>query len=398
MHLKGKLEKHLRAEPLTPMYWNVFLRGLGVSMMGLFTPIFIFLIGQGEGGVVEGLRLVLIYLFLQRLGISILVLGVSKVVAKLGFRISLLLGSVLLVFYYLIPGVWGEQIWVVYLMASISAVAIPFYWLSRHSILSMDGKRRKRGVEIGLLTLIDKGSAMLSPVVGGVILGLFGFKVLFIVGAVIVLFSSVPPFFMDHHVKESEVGVKDFWSWVKDRKNISRVFSFVGDGWEGVVSAYFWPVYIFLIVGSFQILGGMTSAVLLFSSLMVFLAGRVFDKDRAKGGMEDEKRYWFVGGILAVLKVLRGAFGTLGGVFGLDLVTKLVSPYYWVPFASYIYSMGEKGKALSIYAYRSVIYSLGVMILTGILWWVMGQPWRWWGVFGINGVAVLLTFPMARES
>jgi len=45
---------------------------------------------------------------------------------------------------------------------------------------------------------------------------------------------------------------------------------------------------------------------------------------------------------LAVLRVLRGAFGTLGGVFGLDLVTKLVSPYYWVPFASYIYSMGEK--------------------------------------------------------
>lgn len=398
MHLKGRLEKHLRAEPLTPMYWNVFLRGLGVSMMGLFTPIFIFLIGQAEGGLIDGLRLVLIYLFLQRLGISILALGVTKVVAKLGFRISLLLGSVLLVFYYLIPGVWGEQVWVVYLMASISAVAIPFYWLSRHSILSMDGQKGKRGTEVGLVTLLTRGSAMLSPVVGGVILGLFGFKVLFIVGAVIVVFSSVPPFFMDHHVKDGSVSVKGFLGWAKDKKNLHRLSGFVGEGWEGVVSAFFWPVYIFLIVGSFEVLGGMISAVLLLSSLMVFLAGRVFDRDRAKGGMEDEKKYWFAGSVLVVLRVLRAFFGTLWGLFGLDLVTKLISPYYWVPFSSYIYSMGQKGKTLSVYAYRSVIYSLGVVVLTGILWWVMGQPWRWWGVFGINAVGVLMTFPLAKES
>jgi len=398
MHLKGRLEKHLRAEPLTPMYWNVFLRGLGVSMMGLFTPIFIFLIGKGHGGMVEGLRLVLIYLFLQRLGTSILVLGVTKVVAKLGFRISLLLGSVLLVFYYLIPGVWGEQVWVVYLMASISAVAIPFYWLSRYSILSMDGKKGKRGSEVGLITLLTRGSAMLSPVVGGVILGLFGFKVLFIVGTIIVVFSSVPPFFMDHHVKDGDVSFRDLCNWVKDKRNRHRVLGSIGEGWEGVVSSFLWPIYIYLIVRSFEVLGGMMSAVLLFSSLMVFLAGRMFDRERAKGGMEDEKRYWLAGGVLMFLRVLRAAFGTLWGLFGLDLVTKLMSPYYWVPFSSYVYSMGGEGKTLTTYAYRSMIYSLGVVILTGCLWWVVGQPWRWWGIFGINAIGVLLTFPMARES
>jgi len=398
MHLKGRLEKHLRTEPLTPMYWNVFLRGLGVSMMGLFTPIFIFLIGKEQGGMVDGLRLVLIYLFLQRLAISALVLGVTKIVVKLGFRISLLLGSILLVIYYLVPGIWGGQVWVVYSMASISMVAVPFYWLSRHSILSMDGKKGKRGTEVGFMTLLDRGAAVLSPVVGGVILGLFGFRVLFIVGAIIVVFSSVPPFFMDHHVKDGEASVKGFCDWVKDKGNRHRVLGFIGEGWEGIVSSFFWPIYIFLVVGSFEILGGMISAVLLLSSLMVFLAGRMFDKERAKGGLEDEKGYWLAGGVLMVLRVLRGAFGTLWGLFGLDLVTKLVSPYYWIPFSSYIYSMGRKGKTLTIYAYRTIIYSLGVAVIAGCLWWVVGQPWRWWGIFGINAVAILLTFPMAKES
>ncbi len=398
MHLNGRLEKHLRSGPLTPMYWNVFLRGLGVSMIGLFTPIFIFLIGKEQGGMVDGLRLVLAYLFVQRLAISFSVLGVTKIVSKLGFRISLLIGGILLVIYYLIPGIWGEQTWVVYSMALVSMLAVPFYWLSRHSILSMDGEKGKRGEEMGLLTLLDRGAAMLSPVVGGIILGLFGFRPLFIVGAMIVILSSIPPFFMNHHKKDGEADIKGLYSWIKDKENRHRVLGFVGEGWEGVVSSFFWPIYIFLIVGSFEVLGGMISAVLLLSSVVVFLAGKLFDKERAKGGLEDERRYWLAGKGLMVLRVSRAAFGTLWGLFALDLVTKLMSPYYWIPFSSYIYSVGEKGKTLTIYAYRSIIYSLGVVVLTGLLWWIVGQPWRWWGIFGVSAIGIFFTFPMAKES
>ena len=398
MHLGERLERRRgRDSSLLPMYWNIFLRGLGVAMMGLFTPVFIFLIGK-EGGVVEGLRLVLVYLFLQRLGIFLLATRTGKIVARLGFRNSLLLGSVFLILYYLVPAIWGGEVWVVYVMAFLSVWAIPFYWLARHSILSMDGKRKRRGKETGMMALLDRGAAILSPVVGGFILGLFGFRVLFILGGVIVLFSSLPPFFMSHHKKDGEISWKSFVTWSKDKSNKHRVRGFWGESWEGVISAFFWPIYIYLVVGSFQVLGGMISTVLLVSSLMVFLAGKMFDKQRSKGGLEDEKAYWFAGGLVAALRVMRAVFASFWGVFGLDMVTKIISPYYRIPFTSYIYSMGENGKTLKIYVYRSIVYSLGIVILSLCLWWLVVYEWRWWAIFGMNAVGVLLTLSLARES
>ncbi|MBU1457127.1 hypothetical protein KJ845_00280 [Patescibacteria group bacterium] len=51
MHLSERLGSRAgKTDSLISMYWNVLLRGLGMSMLGLFVPIYIYKIGADWGG------------------------------------------------------------------------------------------------------------------------------------------------------------------------------------------------------------------------------------------------------------------------------------------------------------------------------------------------------------
>lgn len=399
MHLWERVyeRRERKAEPLTSLYWNIFLRGMGMNLVGLFTPVFIFLIGQQNGGLIEGLRLVAWYLIIQRLLLTVMTIPIARVVDKLGFRLSVLLGSGLTVFYYLLPTVFDDSIWLVVGMALVTSFSIPFYWLSRHSMLALDGEKDKMGKEVGMMNLLERGGAVLAPMVGGILAQVFGFKMLFGVGVMIILFSSLPLFFMQHHGKKGGVEWKDIKMWLgKEKRHL--LFASIGEGLDGVVSGFFWPVYIFLAVGSLEVLGGLVSATMLVSLLATFFAGRIFDKQRLLGGNEDENNYWLASGLMAVLRVARAMFGNLIGVFGVDLLTKIVAPFYWVPFGGYLYSAGKDGRSLRFYAVREIIYSLTIVILGGMLLWISMYWWRWWGIFGLSSVGILLTMKLAKES
>jgi len=362
MHLKETIHQwqESRAELLTPLYWNIFLRGVGMSLVGLFTPIFIFLIGKEAAGLVGGLRLVAVYLIIQRLLLVLVVVPVARMVNKLGFRLSVLLGSCLTVFYYLLPAVLDKSIWLVVGMALVTVVSIPFYWLSRHSILSLDGTKGERGKEMGMVQLLERGGAILAPVVGGVIIQVFGFKMLFGIGVIIILLSSMPLFFMKHHLHDGKVEWKVIKDWFKkDKRHL--LLATVGEGMDGFVMGFFWSIYVFVAIDSFEALGGLTSAALLLSLLATFFASRMFDKKRALGGNEDEKSFWLASCLMAVARTMRAMFGGLLGLFGVDLLGKIISPYYWVPFGGYLYSAGKKGEGLKFYVAREMIYSAAIV-------------------------------------
>lgn len=347
---------------------------------------------------IGGLQLVAGYMLIQRLLIALVTIWVGGLVNKLSFRWSVLLGSFLTVLYYLLPSLIDGSLMLVVAMALITSFSIPFYWLSRLSILAVDGEHKSFGKEMGIVTLLERGGAILAPVVGGVVAQVFGFKTLFAVGVVIISVSTVPLFYMKHHQHDGGVSWAGFKSWFKDIKNRHLVMSFVGEGMDGFVTSFYWPLYIFLMIGSLEVLGGLISVTMFFSVLTVLLASRWFDKKRAVGGKEDEKMFWWFGGLFAVTRVLRAGFGNLIGLFSIDLVTKLIAPLYWIPFGGYVCSAGKKAGGLRFYVYREVVYSLAIVVVSGVVLLVLGFGWRWWGIFGLSAFGVLLTMKLAKES
>jgi len=399
MHLRENRQLHFVYDwGLKGMYWNIFLRSMGVSLMGLFFPIFVFLIAYEKMGIVAGLRLVLFYLLIQRALIFLFNLSVGKWIERIGFRWSVLMGTMLSVFYFIIVALFGGHVWVVVFAAVFSSIAIPLYWNSRFALLSLESKRGTLGKEFGLVELLQRGGGVLAPVLGGVIVTWWGFDVLFGVGAVIMFLSSLPVFFMNHHVDRGgdHIGWRDFVSFFIDKQKRRFLFVFVGESWESNISGWFWPIYLFLILGNYELLGGITAIALTLGLFMSFVAGWLFDKKLAQNRGGEKRLFVVFSLLLLVLRILRAAFTSLFGVGGLDIVTKLVSSFYYVPYGGYLLDASKKERTLKFFVYRETVFSLGAVLLVGILWLFMGFAWRWWLIFGLSGLGLVLSLLISK--
>ena len=383
---------------LTPMYWNIFLRNLGGSMVGLFIPLFIFFIGKDSGGTIRGLQLVAIYMLMERLLVSAGVILVTRIIERIGYGLSIFLGSLMLVVYYCVPVFYGQRMESILLMVILVMPATLFYWISRLTLLSIDGNKREYGQEVGFIRLLENGAGILAPFVGGVIWQWWGYQVLFGIGAIIILFSSVPLFFLKQVVVKDGVSWKGYKSWVRNSDNSHLVVSFVGTGIHDFINGFYWPIFIFLIVGSFERLGALSSTTALFSTLMAFVAGRIFDNRRARGGLSDEKMYWGAGVIVAIFESVKAAFGGLLGLFTIDALIKIVGSFHNIPYDGYLFTAGKKHTPLAFYAYREMTYSLSIALMALVVIVIAGLTSFWWIVFVCAGLGVLMSLVMAKES
>lgn len=375
--INARWHRLVDGENLMPLYWNIFLRAIGTGLVGLYTPLFVYGIG--------GIKLVAVYIIVQRVLVALISIATTKMIEKIGFRYSVLLGSLFLVAVLGLPAIWGGQFWVVYLMAVLSAPAITFYWNSRQSMMSMDGQEMKIGRETGIMHLIERGSQVLTPFVGGFVTQVFGFSALFSVGVFVFLSSCIPLFFSPHHVKGDHVSCSGFWKWLKERTNIGAVMGISGQALDGAANLWMWPVYFYLAVGNFEVLGGLTSVAMFASMIGAFFAGRMFDGNREKG----VKQFYVWGSIMAVLRMARALLASWQALFGLDVVTKVVSMNYYVPLDGYMFERGRRQIALEFFTYREMLFSAVMVIFAALIWLLAGMAWIWWFVFGVAAVGVL---------
>ena len=186
--------------------------------------------------------------------------------------------------------------------------------------------------------------------------------------------------------------------FVVDKKTRVYRWGFVGTAMDDVIMGWAWPVFMFLVIGDFEQLGSVVSAVMLISMLTTLLAGRWFDIRRGRGGLADEKMFWAGSVLTAVTRFTRSLAASVWGVFGWDALNKIVAPFYWLPFGGYLYSAAKRHKPLAFFAYREIVYSLGRIVMAGLVISLIGLPFGWQWVFGTGAVGVLLGAGMATES
>jgi hypothetical protein len=386
MHLTERINNRwhvlIDGENLMPLYWNIFLRGIGMGLVSLFTPLFIYFIG--------GIKLVALYVIIQRVLVFFTSIETTKIIERIGFRYSVLLGSLFLVVVLGLPAFFGNHAWVVYLMAIFSAPAITFYWKSRNSMMSIDGEGKRMGKETGIVHLLDRGSQVLAPFVGGTITQLFGFSALFGVGMIIFVASCIPLFFSPHHVKGDHVSWLGFVKWLRTFENRGAVWGIMGQAIDGFINLWFWPIYFYLAISNFEKLGGLVSIAMFLSMIMAFFAGRGFDQNHEKTA----RRFYLWGVVLSLLRLIRAFLNSWQGLFGLDMVTKLTSMNYYVPLDGYMYERGKKQISLEFFTYREAWLSLVMVFFAVLVFFLANVSWLWWFVFGTAGVGVLLGLKM----
>lgn len=380
------------------IYYNAFLRSLAESLIGIFIPVYIFLVGQEVWGLwVSGVKLVAIYVVVERLVMIIGSISVARIVGRVGFLSSGLIATGLQVMGLVVLMKVDED-WRWLLVAGvIFGFVIMFYWLARLAVFATAGERESFGRKVSVTALVERGAGVIGPVIGGVVAMWWGFDVLFALGVFVLILSCVPMLWLGKQEKDGDVSWKGLCEWLGKRDNLWYNVGFIGRAMDDVV-AVVWPVFVFLIVGGLAGLGAIISGVMLISVFMTYVVGKWFDRRRSIGGMEDERLYW-VGTILtSIARVIRGLARTTGGVLILDSIDKIVAPFYWVPFDSYQFSAAKRLAPLQFFAYREVIYSFGRLMMAVLVWMVIGWDGGWFWVFGIGAVGVLLSLGMAVES
>lgn len=396
---KSILKRAVRISSIRALYLNNLLRGVAGSMVGIFFPAYVYLWGYQNGGMALGLKVLILSIALERGLVFLLAIPIGKLVYKIGFKYSILISCFSLSGWFVLGAIFPRSLVLIMVLSVVSAFTVLIYWLARLSILSIDGDESSFGEEVSLLSLIDQASSILGPFVGGILVTISGFGLLFGVATFICILSAIPIFFVSDYKIWDGISMNGFEKWLSNRNEGHLHWSFFGQGVANFVDSYFWPLFVFISVGSFTVLGAITSVTFAVSCIAIYIAGRVFDKKRAVGGNEDEKEYSQATFLLSLLTFFRPILRTVFGIFSMDVLYRLTLPFWGVDYDAYLYSAGKRTESqLAFYTYREMVYSMGRFAIPLVLLFFVSSPYFWWITFGVGSLGTLMTLGMQRES
>lgn len=374
MHLYDRAHymwAHLRHRPsgYEALTYNYFLLRFAAGLVDVFGIVFLFQLGDG---LVEGVWMAVWYVVFQRLVVIVSLLPGGKIVERIGYRRSMLVGELLLMgkylaFTYVSPGL----LWPLLPAFVCGGLFISLYFTAYHGLFLDDNDDARIGSQSGLLDMLGRLATVVSPLMAGMIVARWGFDVLFMLGLLFIVASVGPLLFMPHHHHAVErVSWAAVWKEIRLRVRFRRVLAFFHI--QSAVLDVLWPIYVFLLLGSYEVFGSLYAFVMLVSGIAVWGAGKLYDNRPL------HRVYPFVSMSMAVLWVGRFMAQSVVALFAVDGISRVLSPFWWMKIRRYELGKGEKMSGVVFGIAHELVLSVaklaGLMIAMGL--WI-GSGYRW---------------------
>ena len=256
------------------IYYSVGLRRLGIQIVGIYEPVFIYLFFN------HNLSKTFFY-FAAILGLYILTVPLGgRVMVHFGVKHNMLFSIPFLGGYYLTLFLMQRFGGLVYLAIFLSALNRTLFLPAFHADFTQLSQKEKRGKQLGILNIITIVGAVIGPIIGAVILTKFGFSILFSV-AILIFITSAIPLLLTYELRGVyQESYKSAFLQIFQRGWKSKALSFMFYGTDGVLSAYVWPLFLFVLAISFDAMGIITSVALLLSLGVTFYISFLTDKKK----------------------------------------------------------------------------------------------------------------------
>lgn len=371
---------------LRALYFNLVLRNFGLSLIGIFVPIYIFqnLQKQLNFSFAQALAGVFLYYIVMKFFLLLANIPGAYIVQNKGFRRSIFISNIFLLLHCIcLLLVEKNVILFGFLSAVLVGILVPLYWLPYHLIYIEDGKPEKYGEEIGFGGFLTRFFSALAPFAGGFLIFHFGFGTVIILSFLFLLFSSLPTFFMNHHKIHFVPSLKRIKnSMMKTRFAHLALWA---SGMSDIIHVIAWPILIYISDINFETLGFLTSVALVVSLIVVFSVGRLGDKIEHKNILK-------IGIILTSLANFIKFLPKVVWQFLLvDIFFKASFPFFYVPFDALIYQKARKQGAFLFLITREFSLNSGRLMMCGLgaIMALMGVPF--WVYFAMSASFVLLT-------
>lgn len=349
-------------DELNQIYAAMLVRGLSLSMVGLFVPVFMSRLGY----TITQILTVIVCYFAMRV---IFDLAAAQMVARYGPKHTMIFGQILFAassaqFLTL------EQIaWPLWLLGLAWGASQSCFFVSFDVNFSKIRHGDHGGKELGYIEIMSKIGSILGPVVGGVISVVFGAQYIFAISTVLLVGGLLPMLRTPEPIKLRR---RLNYNGLAIRKITPHLPSFIGSSVEKTLVATLWPLYmgLFVVPGSnvFMKIGILSSVAAALSILFAHRIGHHVDEGRGRSILRAGAYF------NACLHMVRAFIGSYPVVFTANVAGELATLGHRLPFMKAYYDLVDDFKeerivfvsVLNVFGsiVKTVVYALLLMLST----------------------------------
>lgn len=257
------------------MYLSVFIMNLAESMISIFVPIYLFSLNYSVVSI-------LLFFFIGYVGNVIFAIPIAKIVAKIGAKHAALFSVPFLIAYYFGLRVLPEFSWLFFILPlGITFRALLYNFGFELNFLDHFDKK-KVGGQLSMLSILSIMSTVLSPLIAGLIIAYFGYGLIFIIGSIILLISTLPLFVSSDRKHKIDFTLKDIAKILTMRKSANMLLSFSGYAIESSIGRNIWPVFLIITFGAVQKVGSVAAIAAFLTVVVISITGKLSDKYNQK--------------------------------------------------------------------------------------------------------------------
>ena len=363
------LDFELRKEAkLWPLAMSQTFRGVAVSLLALFSSIYIYKTYFEISGQV---KVAYLGVFIYFLGLYVLKffanLFAEEISLRLGLKKPMYLGLISFVICFILMYLSSFVPWLIFLASLFWGMATGFYWFSSHGLMVKLGRSGHFGKESGLINLITTLPLVFVPFLGGVLIEYIGYHGLFVTALIFILLAFLTLVRIEEVKTRHDTDVFEVFKLFKSHKR--ALLAYVGDNIAATAYAVTIPLYLYLILKQEIALGGFLSLSMIIVALLNLLIGRWVDVRGNRGLI-------VYGSVVQAFVWLARIFTeSVGTFFSLDVADRVTDTMVGIPLQVTTYNKALLGHSTGrAVLFRELSYTLGGLVTCLLLigWVLLG--------------------------
>jgi MFS family permease len=333
-------------EEVQEVYLHRFLFKLALSSVAVFLPFYIY-------ETVSSVSFVFVFFAIYYGTFIVASIPAALLASRVGYKHTSMFASVLIVSFYLLLRSVEALSPVLYLTAALGGLGFVVYWIGMNAEMARSSHSESREEETGFFYSVPILASIISPFLGGVVVSMYGFDLLFLLVVLLVIMSYLPFYFSSEHFSGMDADLKNVFS----KRHMDGFMTFFFQGVNSMGRKVVWPLYVALVITGALNLGSVGSLMALGSAVVSVAMGRYVNAD-------NRLQVILCGGILLAGSWLVMSFVvTPMQAFVISFANGLLRTVVSLPIYSGILGVAEEEDILEYFAFREIGLCLGRITL-----------------------------------
>jgi MFS family permease len=322
-------------DELSELYISMLFRSIGISLIGIFIPIYLYNLGHS---IVEIFLFYALWFFTEAIFTPIVAMMIAAIGPKHTMTYSYIVKLIALGLLTTLPA-FSWPIWGIAIMIGLSNA---LFFLAFHVDFSKVKHTNHGGKELGWLYIMEHIGAVAGPLIGGVVAYLFGPQYAFFASAILFAFGAVPLFLTAEPVRLNQ---KISFEKIKLGELKHTLISVCGLNIDATIGKMVWPMFVAIFVfrdNQYIQLGVITSVAVAVSILSSRIIGVLIDEHKGRPLLK-------VGAVsAAIIHLFRPFVGGFGSTLAINMTSETASAAHAMTYVKGMYDEADEHEGARI--------------------------------------------------